>query len=84
MTPEEPEIVQQKLREVAEILYNNTPSKKLETFETVELSIREHLINNSSPRNRRICLGARSLDEFYSSGWHRFFGSAGGRKESER
>jgi hypothetical protein len=40
MTPEEQVIVQQKLREVASILYRNTPFQELETFETVELSVR--------------------------------------------
>jgi hypothetical protein len=49
MTPEEQVIVQQKLREVASILYRNTPSKELETFETVELSVREHLLATIAP-----------------------------------
>ena len=40
MTPEEQAIVQEKLREVAEILYKNTPAESLETFETVELRYR--------------------------------------------
>ena len=44
MTPEEQVIVQEKLREGAEILYKNTPSKELQTFETVELSLRNHLL----------------------------------------
>ncbi len=44
MTPEEQAIVQEKLREVAEILYKNIPAESLETFETVELSVREHLL----------------------------------------
>ena len=41
MTPEEQVIVQQKLREVASILYRNTLSKELETFEAVELGVAE-------------------------------------------
>jgi hypothetical protein len=49
MTPEEQVIVQQKLREVASILYRNTPSQELETFETVELSVREHLLETVAP-----------------------------------
>jgi hypothetical protein len=49
MTPEEQVIVQQKLREVASILYRNTPSKELETFETVELTVRKHLLATISP-----------------------------------
>ena len=49
MIPEEQAIVQEKLREVAEILYKNTPSESLETFETVELSVREHLLETVAP-----------------------------------
>ena len=49
MTPEEQVIVQQKLKEIASILYRNTPSEKLETFETVELSVREHLLKTVAP-----------------------------------
>jgi hypothetical protein len=49
MTPEEQVIVQQKLREVASILYRNTPCQELETFETVELSVREHLLETVAP-----------------------------------
>ena len=36
MTPKEQSIVDQKLREVAEILYKNTPKEELATFETIE------------------------------------------------
>lgn len=45
MTPEEQKIVERKLKEVAEILYHNTPDEELDTFETIELSVREHLLN---------------------------------------
>jgi len=50
MTPEEQSIVDQKLREVAEILYNNTPREELATFETIELSVRNHLLERVSPK----------------------------------
>ncbi len=40
MTPEEQAIIEEKLKGVAEILYKNTPEEKLNTFETIELSIR--------------------------------------------
>ena len=50
MTPEEQSIVDQKLREVAEILYKNTPKEELATFETIELSVRNHLLGTVSPR----------------------------------
>ena len=49
MTPEEQTIVKEKLGEVAEILYKNTPAEKLSTFETVELSVREHLLETLAP-----------------------------------
>lgn len=50
MTPEEQGIVHEKLREVASILYRNTSSKELETFESVELSVREHLLETVAPQ----------------------------------
>ena len=49
MTPEEQVVVTEKLREVAEILYNSTPSEELRTFETIELSVREHLLETVAP-----------------------------------
>ena len=50
MTPEEQSTIDQKLKEVAEILYNNTSSEELATFETIELSVREHLLGNVAPK----------------------------------
>ncbi len=50
MTPAEKAVVDQKLKEVAEILYNNTPDGELTTFETIELSVREHLLKTVAPR----------------------------------
>ncbi len=50
MTPEEQAIVDIKLKEVAEILYNNTPDGELKTFETIELSVREHLLETVAPK----------------------------------
>lgn len=50
MTPEEQSIVDQKLKEVAEILYNNTPDEELNTFETIELSVRDHLLKRVAPK----------------------------------
>lgn len=50
MTPAEQAVVDQKLKEVAEILYNNTPDGELTTFETIELSVREHLLKTVAPR----------------------------------
>ena len=50
MTPEEQTIVDRKLKEVAEILYNNTSEEELNTFETIELSVRDHLLKTVAPR----------------------------------
>lgn len=50
MTPEEQAIVDRKLKEVAEILYNNTSEEELNTFETIELSVRDHLLKTVAPK----------------------------------
>lgn len=50
MTPEEQAIVQQKLREVASILYQDTCPDELKTFESVELSARKHLLETIAPQ----------------------------------
>lgn len=49
MTPEEQAKLKEHLRQVAEILYKETPSDKLARFETIELSIREHLQETVAP-----------------------------------
>ncbi len=50
MTPEEQSIVDQKLKEVAEILYSNTSDEELNTFETIELSVTDHLLKTVAPK----------------------------------
>ncbi len=50
MTPEEQALVEDRLKEVAKILYNNTAPEELKTFETIELSVREHLLNTVAPQ----------------------------------
>jgi len=49
MTPEEQAVVNKKLKEVAEILYRNTSNEELKTFETIELSVRDHLLETVAP-----------------------------------
>lgn len=49
MTPEEQALVKDRLREVAEILYRNTAPEELKTFETIEISLREHLLETVAP-----------------------------------
>ena len=49
MTREEQAKLTEHLRQVAKILYKDTPSNKLTNFENVELSIREHLQETVAP-----------------------------------
>jgi hypothetical protein len=49
MTPEEQQKIKINLQEIANILYKNTPGEKLQDFESVELSVREHLIEIVAP-----------------------------------
>ncbi len=49
MTPEEQQKLKINLQEIAEILYKNTPVDNLQSFESVELSVREHLIETVAP-----------------------------------
>ncbi len=49
MTPEEQAIVEEKLKELAEILYRNTFTVELKTFESIELSVRDHLLKTVAP-----------------------------------
>ena len=50
MTPEEQAIVEDRLKEVAKILYKNTAPEELKTFETIEVSVREHLLKTVAPQ----------------------------------
>jgi len=49
MTPEDKLVVEEKLREIAEILYQDTSSEELKTFESIELSVRKHLLETVAP-----------------------------------
>ncbi|HEY9768649.1 MAG TPA: hypothetical protein V6C71_09140 [Coleofasciculaceae cyanobacterium] len=49
MTPEEKLVVKEKLREIAKILYQDTLLDELKTFETIELSVRKHLLETVAP-----------------------------------
>jgi len=49
MTPEERLVVKEKLREIAEILYQDTSSEEVKTFESIELSVRKHLLETIAP-----------------------------------
>jgi hypothetical protein len=49
MTPEKKLVVKEKLREIAEILDQDTSPQELKTFETIELSVRKHLLETVAP-----------------------------------
>lgn len=49
MTPEKKSVIKEKLREIAEILYQDTPPEELKSFETIELSVRKHLLETVAP-----------------------------------
>lgn len=49
MTPEEKLVVKGKLREIAEILYQDISLEELKTFESIELSAKKHLLETVNP-----------------------------------
>jgi hypothetical protein len=49
MTPSEKARVQECVKELSEILYRNTPSDKRQSFEDIEESVREHLLESVGP-----------------------------------
>ena len=50
MTPEEQQKIKINIQEIADILYKNTPLDNLESFESVELSVRKHLMETITPK----------------------------------
>jgi hypothetical protein len=44
MTPEEKQKLNEHLKEISEILVNNTPKENLKDFESIELAVREHML----------------------------------------
>jgi hypothetical protein len=49
MTPSEKARVRECVKELSEILYRNTPSDKCQSFEDIEESVREHLLESVGP-----------------------------------
>lgn len=49
MTPEERQKIKINLQEIADILYQNTPLDNLQSFESIELTVREHLVETVAP-----------------------------------
>jgi hypothetical protein len=50
MTPEEKKQLEVHIKEIARILYKNTPPDKIETFEGIEYSVREQVLSHVSPK----------------------------------
>lgn len=50
MTPEEKKQLEVHIQEIAKILYKNTPPDKIETFEGIEYSVREQVLEHVSPK----------------------------------
>ena len=44
MTPEESKVLKDHLKAAAAILLNNTPKEELQSFNSIELAVREHLL----------------------------------------
>jgi hypothetical protein len=49
ITPKEKQRLQAAVKEIAAILYKNTPSDKLKTLEGIEKTVREQVLENVSP-----------------------------------
>jgi hypothetical protein len=49
MTPEDKELLDTHVKAIAKILYKNTPSEKIETFEGIETAVRDQVLEHVSP-----------------------------------
>ncbi|WP_017660874.1 hypothetical protein [Baaleninema simplex] len=49
MTPEERQKLKQAAETIADILYQNTPKEKVQDFESIELSLRDHWLETLGP-----------------------------------
>ena len=58
MTPEESKVLKDHLKAAAAILLNNTPKEELKSFNSIELAVREHLLNvgYNNQRNHQLRL----------------------------
>jgi hypothetical protein len=50
MTPQEQERLQACITEMAQILYNNTPTEKITTLEEIEKAVRQQMMEHVSPK----------------------------------
>ena len=67
MTPEEQQKIKINLQEIADIFYQNTPPENLQSFESIELTVREQIVEIVAPEisgfffllSRRNCFGEK-------------------------
>lgn len=50
MTPEDKQLLEVHIKQIAKILYKNTPPEKIETFEGIETSVRDQVLEHVSPK----------------------------------
>ena len=50
MTPEDKKQLDAHVKAIAKILYKNTPSEKIETFEGIETAVRDQVLEHVSPK----------------------------------
>lgn len=50
MTPEDKKLLDNHVKEIAKILYKNTPSERIETFEGIETAVRDQVLEHVSPK----------------------------------
>ena len=50
MTPEDKKQLELHIKEIAKIMYKNTPPSEIETFEGIENSVREQVLEHVSPK----------------------------------
>lgn len=50
MTPEDKKLLDTHVKEIAKILYKNTPPEKIETFEGIETAVRDQVLEHLSPK----------------------------------
>ena len=49
MTPEQRQKLKINLQEIADIFYQNTPPENLQSFESIELTVREQIVEIVAP-----------------------------------
>lgn len=50
MTPEDKKLLADHIKAIAKILYKNTPPEKIETFEGIETTVRDQVLEHVSPQ----------------------------------